>query len=77
MSLVGNWIRESHQNLDKYLEGAGVPENMIQKVLELKPSMSITLNGHEYTLVRKDTLRGDRPPLKFKHMQEVHSKSNF
>jgi len=73
---VGNWVRESHQNLDKYLEDAGVPEAMIEKVLSLKPSMTLTLSGDEYTLVRKDTLRGERPPLKFKHMQEVHSKSN-
>ena len=75
MSLVGNWVRESHEHLDKYMQDAGVPDEWIQKVLALQPSMSIAQNGDEFTLIRKDTLRGERPPLKFKHMQEVHSKS--
>ena len=66
---------ESHENMDKYLQEAGVPEEAIKKVFGMRPTLSLTKNGDEYTLVRKGTLRGDRPPLKFKHMQEIHSKS--
>ena len=77
MSLLGNWTLESHENMDKYLQEAGVPEEAIKKVFGMRPTLSLTKNGDEYTLVRKGTLRGDRPPLKFKHMQEIHSKSIF
>jgi hypothetical protein len=56
---------------------AGVPEEAIKKVFDMRPTLSHTKNGDEYTLVRKGTLRGDRLPLKFKHMQEIHSKSIF
>ena len=75
MSLIGSWVRESHEHLDKYMQEEGVPDEMIQKILSLKPSMTLAQSGDEFTLARKDTLRGERPPLKFKHMQEVHSKS--
>jgi len=74
-SLVGEWILESQENIDKYMKDAGVPDEAIKKLLTLRPTISLTQNGDEFTLTRKNTLRGDRPPMKFKHMQEIHHKS--
>lgn len=74
-SLVGDWILESQENIEKYMQESGVPDEAIKKLLTLRPTISLTQSGDEFTLIRKNTLRGDRPPIKFKHMQEIHAKS--
>ncbi len=73
MSLVNTWLMEKHEHFDTYLKEGGVSDEMIKKVVALKPTMTLTQTGDEFTLVRKGTVK-EEPPMKFKHMQVVHGK---
>ena len=76
MSLVGTWKLESHEHFDKYMKEGGAPDDMIAKAVALRPTITLTQNGDEYTLIRKGTLR-EQPPMVFKNGKEVHGKGKF
>lgn len=73
MSLIGTWVMEKHEHFDTYMKEGGVPEDVVNKVTALKPTMTLTQNGDTYTLTRKGTYK-EEPPMAFKNGQEVHGK---
>ena len=73
MSLVGTWKMESHEHFDKYLKEGGVSDEVIAKITTLRPTMTLTQNGDEFTLIRKGTFK-EEPPMIFKSGKEVQGK---